>query len=100
MSRDLILWLAYFDCSLKRKLGRRVPLNLCVDNPKPEEFLEVCKKLELECEYINKRYPRVWYKSLGLIVVKSTNFKKTYLIKLIAKEMKNLKNVIKVSKIT
>jgi signal recognition particle subunit SEC65 len=94
MLRNVILWLAYFDCSLKRRLGRRVPLHLCISNPEPRDFLEVCKKLGLECEYIEKRYPRVWYKPLGMILVKNTELKKTKLINIIAKEVRELKQKI------
>jgi signal recognition particle subunit SEC65 len=91
MPRSIILWLAYFDCSLKRRLGRRVSLDICVNNPKPEEFLEVCKKLGLECEYIDKRYPKTWYKPLGSLLIKNTEFNKSKLMNIVAKEVKNLK---------
>lgn len=88
MGKNVILWLSYFDCSIQRRLGRRVPLTLCVNNPKPNEFLEACKKLGLECEYVDKRFPRTWYKELGYIVIKNVSIKKTELIKFIAREVK------------
>ncbi|MEM1541945.1 MAG: signal recognition particle subunit SRP19/SEC65 family protein [Ignisphaera sp.] len=88
--KNHIIWLPYLDCSLKRKYGRRVPSNMCVDNPKPDEVLEVCKKLGLECSYIEKKYPRVWFRSTGFVLVK-TNIKKNYIVKNIARELKLLR---------
>lgn len=95
MSKEYILWLSYFDCSLKRRLGRRVPLSLCIDNPKPSEFLEVCRKLGLECNYLDKRYPRLWYKSYGCIVIKNTQMNKNKLLKTMAKEVKELRSIFR-----
>lgn len=90
-SKEYILWLSYFDCSLKRRYGRRLPLNLCIDNPKPSELIEACKKLGIECEYIDKRYPRTWHKSYGYILVKKALTNKNMLLKTIAKEVKNIR---------
>ncbi|MEM4554113.1 MAG: signal recognition particle subunit SRP19/SEC65 family protein [Ignisphaera sp.] len=89
--KNRIIWLPYLDCSLKRKYGRRVSLNTCIDNPKPDEVLEVCKKLGLECNYVEKKYPRVWFKNTGFVVVK-TSGKKSDIVKSIARELKILRS--------
>lgn len=91
MSKEYVLWLSYFDCSLKRRMGRRLPLSLCIDNPRPSEFLEVCKKLGLECNYLDKRYPRMWYKLYGCIIVKNPHTGKNKLLKIIAREVKEMR---------
>ncbi|MEM1526905.1 MAG: signal recognition particle subunit SRP19/SEC65 family protein [Ignisphaera sp.] len=91
MSKEYILWLSYFDCSLKRRLGRRLPLSLCIDNPRPSEFIEVCKKLGLECNYLDKRHPRVWYRPYGSIIVKNPYTDKNKFLKVIAKEVKEMR---------
>lgn len=85
---EKIIWLTYFDCLLDRRHGRRVSQSLCINDPKPNEFLEVCKKLNMECNYIDKKYPRTWYKGSGYIVIRNSSIKKNVLLKIIAKEIK------------
>lgn len=92
MSKTYILWLPYFDCSLKRRLGRRVALSVCIENPRAEEFLEVCRRLNIECEYLDKKYPRVWYRQYGCIIAKNVVLKKSELIKIMAREVKTLRS--------
>jgi len=45
----------------------------------------------LDCEYVDKRYPRAWYKPYGYILIKGVTVKKADLLKAIAKELKNLR---------
>ncbi|MDK6027853.1 signal recognition particle subunit SRP19/SEC65 family protein [Ignisphaera sp. 4213-co] len=79
------IWLQYFDCSLPRRLGRKLSKQFCIENPKPEELLEACENLGIKCMYVqNKKYPRVWYRPSGLIVVE-TSFSKYHIIKLLAR---------------
>ena len=92
MEKNYILWLSYFDCELTRKYGRRLSRHLCVENPKSSEFLEACKSLGVECEYQDKKYPRAWYKGYGYIVAKGTKINKYELMKMLAKEVKDLRN--------
>lgn len=97
MGKNYILWIAYFDCSLKRKYGRRISLDFCIDNPRLNELLEACKKLNIECDYVDKKYPRTWYKGYGFIVAKNVDIKKNELLKIIAKEVKNIRMIIRSS---
>lgn len=92
LEKTYIIWLSYFDCSLKRKYGRKVSLELCIDNPKPEEILEICKNLKIECNYVEKKYPRAWFKSTGCVIIKKWSGNKNGIVKIIAKELKLLRN--------
>jgi len=78
------LWIHYFDCALPRRLGRKVSKELCIENPKIEEFIEACKELQIKCEAVpTKKYPRAWYRGGGLIIAYTT-IKKNLLIKQLA----------------
>jgi signal recognition particle subunit SRP19 len=79
-----ILWMHYFDCSLPRRLGRKLPKHLCIERPKPDEILDACKEIGISCEYLeNKKYPRIWYKLSGMILAHTAE-KKYQLLKKIA----------------
>lgn len=83
------IWIHSLNCSLPRRLGRKISKQLCVDNPKPEEFLEACSELGIKCEYLeSKKYPRVWYRQGGMILVE-TNLSKYQVIKLLAERIIN-----------
>jgi len=78
------LWMHYFDCSLPRKLGRKLPKHVCIEKPKLDEILEACKELGISCEPLpSKKYPRIWYKLSGMILA-HTSESKYQLIKKIA----------------
>ncbi len=68
--KEVRVWSSYFDQTLSRKYGRRLPRELSVPDPKPTEVLEACKSLGYECEIEEKRYPRAWYKPSALVVVR------------------------------
>lgn len=68
--REIRVWTSYFDQSLSRKYGRRLPRELSVPDPKPAEVLKACESLGFRCEAEEKRYPRVWYKPSALITVR------------------------------
>lgn len=86
------IWLNYFDQSLSRKYGRKLPKRLTVVEPKLIEILKVCDALGYKCEAEEKRYPRIWYKPSALIVVKvSSNVSKYEMIKQIGKKLVELR---------
>lgn len=85
-----ILWLDYFDSSLKRREGRRVPLNLASKSPSLTELLEACRKLSLEPVASEARYPRAFWKSSGYVSVKKTGPKQKVLVE-VAKALSALK---------
>ncbi len=68
---EYIVWTAYFDSTIPRRLGRKVPLSEAVKNPSIKEILRACKELGLECEAeYEPRYPRTWYMHRGRVRVK------------------------------
>ncbi len=57
-----VVWPAYLDASLPRRLGRRVPLELAVRSPSLREIAEAAEALGLNPEVDEEaRYPRLWW---------------------------------------
>ncbi|WP_440059874.1 signal recognition particle protein Srp19 [Thermogladius sp. 4427co] len=96
MSRDfikekIVIYPIYIDCSYTRRLGRRLPRNLCVSNPTIEEITEAAKKLGLNPEVEpGKRYPRMWRRMGRVIVDKKAP--KTKILRMIAQEIKKMRS--------
>lgn len=95
--KEVILWPEYFLKNISRRLGRRLPRNLSLDDIKPQDLISACKEISPPCnvEIIEgKRYPRHWYESKGwyaIIRVKS-GVSKNKLLKELAKVIFNLKS--------
>lgn len=91
--KTIVLWPEYFDCSLSRRLGRRVPKDLCVTRPSITELVEACKHIGAECGADeSKRYPRTWYMSHGAVLATvEDDVKKTALIREIAKALRTVR---------
>jgi len=91
--KTIILWPEYFDCSLSRRLGRRVPKDLCVIRPSLSEIVEACRYIGIECTPDDtKRYPRTWYTSQGLVAATvEVEVKKTALMRMIAEALKKVR---------
>jgi signal recognition particle subunit SRP19 len=86
--KELRFWLNYFDQSLSRRQGRKLPKSLTVPNPKPEEILKVCRELGYECEAEEKRHPSTWYRPSTLIVVKvPSSLRKYELMKIFGRKL-------------
>lgn len=86
-----IVWLAYLDCRLSRRLGRRLPLNQCINDPSIDEVLQACRDLGLKCEEDREaRYPRAWYMSIGRVFV-DTTMPKTRLLRLLAEKIRQIR---------
>lgn len=81
-----IIYPEYFDIRFSRRLGRKVPLNLCIDSPTLDEVLEATRKAGLRVIRIerDKRHPANWIESRGRIIVLKDNktSKRATLIKL------------------
>jgi signal recognition particle subunit SRP19 len=75
MSREyrgerIVIYPAYFDKKLSRRLGRRVPQDLSVLSPRIDEIVKAAEELGLNPVIEeDKAYPRVWYKSKGRVIV-------------------------------
>lgn len=91
MSKVYRVWLHYFDCSISRGFGRKVSRNLCVDKPSIDKVLDICRALNLKCQYIEgKKHPKHWFRYAGLISIEYSG-RKSELVKLIAKSLREKK---------
>lgn len=89
-----VLYPAYFDASLPRRLGRRVPRDLAVRNPTLQDLVDATERLGLNPEVDdNARYPRVWYNpSLrGRVFVEKRGSKQQLVLK-VARVLRQIKS--------
>lgn len=100
MSRKLryfVIYPEYFDKSLSRREGRKVPKHKAVEDCTLSKIAFACKHLNFE--YIiekEKKYPKNWWKSEGRILVNPEHVQsKTELIRRIANIARKLKKVEK-----
>jgi len=54
----LIIWVDYFNSSLSRAEGRRVPLSMAVKNPSLKELSEAAKRAGYDPEEASAAYPK------------------------------------------
>ncbi len=60
--KEYIIWSSYINKNKSRKLGRKVPKDIAINNPKLSKILGVIRKLGYEAELIkNKKYPKEWW---------------------------------------
>ena len=86
-----IIWPEYFDRSLSRKYGRKVPKNYAIEQPTVEKIENALKALNFEYKTeLNVSYPRRWWMRSGRLIVKANNIKKQLLVRRIAKKLKEL----------
>jgi signal recognition particle subunit SRP19 len=87
-----VVWLIYFDASVTRRLGRRVPRELAVEAPTLEELVEACKRLNLSFQVRDSaRYPRMWWGRRGYVIVDKSK-PKGRLLEALALEMRRLRS--------
>lgn len=83
-----IIWPAYFDRSLSRSMGRRVPINLAIRSPTVERLADAARRLGLKIEIEAGAYPRNWYRRTGRLVVKADrSLSKQKIIKMLAEKL-------------
>ena len=95
--REIILWPEYFLKSISRRLGRRLPIDLSLNDISPQDLIDACKEITPPCsvEIVEgKKYPRLWYESKGwyAIVRIEGNVSKNKLLKELAKVILKLRN--------
>jgi len=63
----------YINATVPRSRGRIVPLSIAVPNPRPEEVAAALRDMGLEAEYVEARYPALWFdqRGLGYFLVKT-----------------------------
>jgi len=86
--KHVILWPEYFDSTLSRKYGRKVPKELAVPRPTQRELLEAATSLGLRAEPLEGSYPRTWWVKEGPILVEKKGTKRSIMIE-VAKALRS-----------
>jgi signal recognition particle subunit SRP19 len=95
--RYYVLYPEYFNKSLTRKQGRKVPKSKAVEDCTLSKLAYACKHLELDYEVEkDKKYSKNWWTSEGRIIVNPEGItNKTELIRRVANISRKLKKVEK-----
>lgn len=71
-----ILWTAYFDSTLTRSEGRRIPKELCIPEPTLEELIEAVGAVGLKTLAAKTaRFPKTWWRITGYVAVERSGVK-------------------------
>ncbi len=82
------VWPQYFDATVSRKYGRRVPKEVAVPKPSLKEIKEVLEALGREYIILDGKYPRLWWHEEGVVLVeKREGESKTGVLAEIAREL-------------
>jgi len=69
-----VIWPAYFDASLTRREGRRVPRSLAVEEPTVDEVARAVKQVGYDAVIERgKAYPRRGWTASGRVLVKDAD---------------------------
>ena len=83
-----IIWPEYFDSTITRAKGRRMPKALSVPTPNAEELFQIARKLGLSPVLEKeKSHPAKWMNTNGRIKVPK-KYTKTQTMKMIAEKLK------------
>jgi len=83
MKGELLFYPCYFDATLSRRKGRRVPVSLAVPKPTLQDLERAARRLGLSCEHDTRSHPAHWFERGGCLVVR-TEISKATLLKRIA----------------
>lgn len=84
----IVLWPEYFDINRTRAEGRRLPKNLCVENPDLDIIAKGAMILDLDCKIVeDKAYPADWAAKKGCVRVEKGKMKKSQILPLIGKTL-------------
>ncbi|MCE4629059.1 MAG: signal recognition particle subunit SRP19/SEC65 family protein [Desulfurococcales archaeon] len=94
MSREykgerIAIYPSYLDKKLPRRLGRKVPIDVAVENPRIDEIVKVASELGLD-PYVeeDKTHPRTWYRYPGRVIVRKAD-SKIRILKMISQLIKD-----------
>ena len=87
-----VIWLDYFNSELKRREGRRVPLNSATRAPTIEELAEACRRLNVQPVAQAARYPSSPSRESGYVSVTKTKPKHALIMK-VAKELSVVRGI-------
>lgn len=83
----LVVWPHYFDKSLTRAQGRRVPSNVAIDEPRVHDVAQAARTLGLKVEIDEEaRPPAFWHSRKGRVIIPK-NGKKEEILKQIASRL-------------
>lgn len=83
----LVIWPHYFDRNLSREKGRRVPMDLAIENPKAGNIAQAARTLGMKPELEDDaRPPAHWSSQRGRVLVPKTA-KKEEILKQIARRL-------------
>ena len=88
--RPIVIYPEYFDFSLKRSNGRKVPLSEAVRSPKIDELSELLSKLECNFQTSESNHSGNWPNMLGSLKV-DTDLSKSQLIHKLGSGLKELR---------
>lgn len=78
-----IIWPQYFDKSISRSKGRKLPFKDAVDTPSIESLIKAATLLRLSFEVDKEaRYPASWWQTSGRLLVKKVDTKYSLLRKM------------------
>jgi signal recognition particle subunit SRP19 len=85
---EIVIWPIYFDSTLSRAKGRKIPKKLGKHSPTFEMVEKTLNKLKIPYEsYPKAVFPRLPWKKMGFFLIKKTK-SKNEIIKDIARELK------------
>jgi signal recognition particle subunit SRP19 len=84
----LVVWPHYFDKTLSRAKGRRVPADLAVENPKAHDVAKAAKTLGLSVELLeDAKPPAFWHSQKGCVLVAGAEEPKEAILKQLARRL-------------
>jgi signal recognition particle subunit SRP19 len=87
-----VLWLDYFNSSITREEGRRIPLDRSVKDPKLGELVEAAKILGYNPESEAAKHPKRMSLQSGIVSVeKKEGIKKSAVLLEVAKSLSNVR---------
>jgi len=87
-----VLWIDYFNSTLSREAGRRIPLNRSVKDPSLDELTEAVKRLGYKPESVVAKFPaRMMIPSGYVSIEKRTNEKKPAVLSGVAKVLSTVR---------
>ncbi len=87
-----VIWLDYFNSELKRREGRRVPLNSATRAPTLQELGEACRRLNIQPVTQTARFPLTPTKESGYVSVAKAKPKHTLVMR-VAKELSVVRGI-------
>lgn len=87
-----VLWLDYFNSSITREEGRRIPLDRSVKDPKLGELVEAAKIIGYNAESEVAKHPKRMSLQSGIVSVeKKEGMKKSAVLLEVAKSLSNVR---------